>query len=77
MPVVTSNGSAPNTGVVWVVRRSSPPALEAYDATTLGNPIFQASVGTDYSIYHQAMVANGRVYVGSNGRVYVFGLTAD
>lgn len=77
IPVVSSNGSAPNTGIVWLVRRSSPPALEAYDATELGEPIFQASIGTDYSIYHGPMVANGRAYVGSSGRVYVFGLTAD
>lgn len=74
-PVVSSNGSAPNTGVVWLVRRTSPPALEAYDAGTLGAPIYQASIGANYSIYHTPVVANGRVYVGSVNSVYVFGLT--
>jgi hypothetical protein len=77
IPIVSSEGSATNTGVVWLVRRTAPPALEAYDATRLGAPIYQASVGTDFGIYHTPMVANGRVYVGTAGSLYVFGLTGD
>jgi hypothetical protein len=77
IPIVSSEGAAANTGVVWLVRRTAPPALEAYDATRLGAPIYQASVGTDFGIYHTPMVANGRVYVGTAGSLYVFGLTGD
>ena len=79
--VVSSNGSgaaAGDTGIVWVVRRSSPLALMAYDALTLGAPIYRATAGvwptTNYGRFVTPMVANGRVYVGSQQEVTVFGL---
>jgi len=76
LPVVSSNGSQAGTGVVWLVRRSSPPQLEAYDAEKLGAPIFAAAIGswTSGSAFLTPMQANGRVYVPTSGQVAVFGL---
>ena len=45
LPIVSSNGATPGTGVVWLIRRSSPISLEAYNADTLGAPLYTASVG--------------------------------
>ncbi len=78
MPIVSSNGTTPGTGVVWVVRRMHNPQLEAYDAANLGAPIYQATAGTwlnqSNNAFLTAMQANGRVYVGTAGTVTVFGL---
>jgi hypothetical protein len=76
LPIVSSNGSQAGTGVVWLVRRSSPPQIEAYDAEKLGAPIYAASIGawTSGSAFLTPMEANGRVYVGTTGAVAVFGL---
>ena len=67
-----------STGVVWLVRRSAPIELEAYDAASLGNPIYTANVGSwsnqDNNAFLTAMEANGRVYVASYLTVKVFGL---
>lgn len=77
-PTISSNGAAPNTGVVWLVRRSEPPEVEAYNADSLGAPIFVAGIGR-WSIpsgnsFITPTVANGRVFVGSFKAVSVFGL---
>lgn len=79
-PIVSSNGNRPDTGVVWVVRRSAPIELEAYNAETLGAPIYRATIGPwsnpmQGNAFLTAMEANGRVYVGANKVVKVFGLT--
>jgi hypothetical protein len=80
LPIVSSNGAAPNTGVVWLVRRSAPIELEAYDAGALGAPIYSANIGAwsnpgQGNPFLTAMEANGRVYVGTYLTVKVFGLT--
>ena len=79
IPIVSSNGATAATGVVWVVRRSSPIEIEAYDASSLGAPIYTANIGpwsnSSSNAFLTAMEANGRVYVGSYLTVQVFGLT--
>ena len=80
LPIVSSNGAAPGTGVVWVVRRSDPIEIEAYNAETLGAPIYKANIGRWSGPSHgnsflTAMQANGRVYVAAYKTVKVFGLT--
>ena len=76
VPTVSSNGSTPGTGIVWVVKRTSPTTLEAYDAVNLGAPIYQSSAAPYIGISQTPVVANGRVYVAGSGPggVYVFGL---
>ena len=76
VPTVLRAGSQAGTGVVWQVRRTSPPQLEAYDAEKLGAPIFTAAIGswTSGSAFLTPLEANGRVYVPTSGQVAVFGL---
>lgn len=79
MPIVSSIGAMPGTGIVWVVRRSSPLELEAYNAETLGAPTYTFNAGTwsnpKGNSFLTPLVANGRVYVAASGTVQVFGLT--
>jgi outer membrane protein assembly factor BamB len=79
MPVVSSNGAAAGTALVWLVRRTSPLELEAYDAVKLGKPVYAAQAGTwsgksNSNGFISPLVANGRVYVAADGTVDVFGL---
>ena len=80
LPVVSSRGEAAGTGVVWLVRRTAPVELEAYNADTLGAPIFSANAGGAWSNsgnnnpFLTPMVANGRVYAPAYKTVKVFGL---
>ena len=78
-PVVSTNGSTAHTGVVWLIRRGSPTEqLEAYNAETLGTPLFRQNAGNwsnGSRAYLSPLVANGRVYVGAYQIVTVFGLT--
>jgi hypothetical protein len=80
LPIVSSNGAAAGTGVVWLVRRGATEQLEAYDAVSLGAPIFAANAGVwsspgNGNSFVTAMEANGRVYVPAYKTVTVFGLT--
>ena len=81
LPVVSSNGATAATGVVWLINRANEPfAIEAYDATNLGNPIFTAQIGTwsnagQGNPFLTAMEANGRVYAPGYNVVQVYGLT--
>jgi len=77
-PIVSTNGSTANTGVVWVIKRATTEQLQAYNAATLGDPIFASNAGTwsnGSRAYLTPLVANGRVYVGAFKTVTVFGLT--
>ncbi len=77
LPIVSSNAAA--TGIVWLVRRSAPMELEAYDARVLGKPLFAANAGTWSNTNQNSFVtpleANGRVYAPAYKTVKVFGLT--
>lgn len=80
LPIISSNGATPNTGVVWLIRRSNPIQLEAYDAANLGAPLYAATAGGPWSNtgnnnpFLSPMEANGRVYVAGYKTVKVFGL---
>ena len=80
LPIVSSNGPAAGTVVVWLIRRTLPIELEAYDEAALGAPVFVANAGnwsnTRYpNPFLTPMEANGRVYVPAYLTVDVFGLT--
>ena len=76
-PVVTSNGSVANTAVVWLIRRGTTEQLEAYDALSLGAPLFASNAGSwnTGGSFLTPLIANGRVYVPAYKTVTVFGLT--
>jgi outer membrane protein assembly factor BamB len=83
IPVVSSNGTMAGTGIVWSIARPNNPAitpvyLRAFDATNLGNMLFQGTVGTWTNASSQPFLAptviNGKVYLGMPNSVVVFGL---
>jgi hypothetical protein len=77
-PVVSSNGQMPGTGIVWLVNRSSPLQLEAYDATDVSHMLFSGAAGQwgnpQQNGFVTPLVANGKVYVPATGTITVFGL---
>jgi hypothetical protein len=81
LPIVSSNGSLANTGVVWLINRESNPfAIEAYDAVKLGAPIFTAQISLwsnpgHTNVFLTPMEANVRVYAPGFKVVQVYGLT--
>jgi hypothetical protein len=81
LPIVSSNGAAASTGVVWLINRANEPfSIEAYDAVKLGNPLFTAQIGTwsnagNGNPFLTPLEANGRVYAPGYKVVQVYGLT--
>ncbi len=81
-PTVSANGTT--NGIVWGVDNGPPNgvlgALWAYDATNLGNELYdsnQAANGRDQFSHNKfitPLVANGKVYIGTSNGVAVFGL---
>jgi uncharacterized protein (TIGR03437 family) len=77
-PTVSANGS--KNGIVWVVEPSSDGTLHAYDATNLAIELYdsQMNPGRDrlgsFVKFSVPTVANGKVYVGTNNSLAVFGL---
>jgi hypothetical protein len=76
-PSISANGNNPQTGVLWVI---SGPAMLAFNATTMQSlySTSQAPNGRDKlpTVPHfvTQTVANGRVYVGTNGSLEAYGL---
>jgi Malectin domain len=77
-PIVTSNGMTDGTGLLWVVERSNPLVLEAYDARNLGQLLFRHTAGSwnnpNHNPFISPLVANGKAYVGGSSTLTVFGL---
>jgi len=78
-PAVSANGSA--NGIVWAHENSSPAVLHAYDPGNLGHELYnssQAANGRDQfgagNKFITPMIADGRVFVGTQTGVAVFGL---
>ena len=78
-PSVSSNGTS--NGILWAVDNSDTAVLYAYDATNLAHELYdssQAANGRDQfgagNKYITPMIANGKVYVGTQNGVAVFGL---
>jgi hypothetical protein len=78
LPIVSSNGQQPGTAIVWLINRSTPLKLEAYDATDVSKMLFQQDAGSwsnpQNNGFLTPLVANGKVYVPSTNQVQVFGL---
>ena len=78
-PSISSNGTS--NGILWAVDNSNPAVLYAYDATDLTKELYdssQAAAGRDQfgpgNKYITPMIVNGKVYVGMQTGVAVFGL---
>lgn len=77
-PSISANGAS--SGIVWVVENAGTAVLRAYDATNL-NQLYnsnQAASNRDHfgagNKYITPMIANGKVFVGTQNSVAVFGL---
>jgi hypothetical protein len=77
-PTISSNGSTANTGILWTIDPTQ--VLRAYNATNLGNEIYNSNQnqGRDglpsYVKFSVATVANGRVFVGTQSTLEIYGL---
>jgi len=77
-PAISANGT--NNGILWAVENGSPAVLHAYDATNLATELYnsnQATGGRDQfsgNKFITAVIANGKVFVGTLNSVAVFGL---
>jgi FtsP/CotA-like multicopper oxidase with cupredoxin domain len=87
-PVVSSNGTAPGTAVVWALKTPTNSGgtitLYAFDALNMSRTLFSGTAGTWTKTPAAAYIAgalvsptiaNGRVYVPTDGAVAVFGLS--
>ena len=91
LPVVSSNGTAEGSGVVWFVQKpatssdknpGTPVTLRAYAASDLTKQLVSIQAGTWTHAYNSnanlvPTVANGRVYVASNQQLQILGLLAS
>jgi hypothetical protein len=77
-PSVSANGAT--DGIVWAVMRANPAVLTAYDATDVSKEIYNSTMsGTRDQLangvkFAVPTIANGKVYVGGQYAVSVFGL---
>jgi hypothetical protein len=75
-PVITA--SSASDGIVWVVENSNNGVLHAYDATNLATELYNSTQSSNGQFsgnkFITPMVANGRVYVGTQTSVVVFAL---
>jgi len=83
-PSISANGT--QNGIVWALQSAPgvPAVLHAYDATNLGNELYNSnqaagqrdSVGSGNK-FVTPMIVNGKVYVGTQTGVAVFGLLSQ
>jgi hypothetical protein len=77
-PSVSANQST--NGIVWAVANNNPAVLHAYDATNLGHELYNSSqMGSRDQFgpgnkFITPVVANGKLFVGTQTGVAVFGL---
>jgi uncharacterized protein (TIGR03437 family) len=69
VPSISANGST--NGILWTIDTSV--QLHAYDASNLANELYHGSVGS-YVKFSTPTIANGKVYVGTQNSLVVFGL---
>jgi Malectin domain len=78
--VVSSNGTAAGTGVLWAV--DSGAVLHAYDATNLATELYSSGQNaardglSGYVKFTSAVVTNGQVFVGLASSLAIFGIIA-
>ena len=81
VPSISANGVT--NGIVWMAQSAGGAALYAWDATDLTKILFNSNTtgGRDslgsYVKFSTPTIANGKVYVGTQNSLVVYGLTLD
>ena len=70
-PVISSNGTTAGTGILWEIDSSK--TLRAYNAANLATRLFSGSIPS-YVKFSVPTVANGRVFVGTQSTLEIYGL---
>ena len=76
---VTISANEGSNGIAWVVQYDTS-VVRAYDATNLGTELYNTNQNATRDQpstvvkYSEAMIANGRVYVGTKTQLVVYGL---
>jgi outer membrane protein assembly factor BamB len=77
-PSISANGTS--NGIVWAAENGTTGVLHAYDATNLGNELYNSNQAGSRDQFGAGnkfitpMITNGKVYVGTTNGVAVFGL---
>ncbi|HEX3778846.1 MAG TPA: hypothetical protein VHX38_04220 [Pseudonocardiaceae bacterium] len=83
IPVVSSNGSTAGSGIVWTVDQTSGAVLRAFDASNIGDEIYNSARdasrdGLDdtngFNHFDVPTIADGLVFVGDQSHLEIFGL---
>lgn len=76
-PVISSDGSRPGTGIVWIIDPSG--SLRAYDATNLKHELYSSQQNAardnlgDAVKFSVPTVAHGEVFVGTVNSLVIYG----
>ncbi|MGB8770741.1 MAG: PQQ-binding-like beta-propeller repeat protein [Candidatus Korobacteraceae bacterium] len=77
-PSISANGTS--NGIVWAVENANPAVLHAYDATNLSNELYNSNQAGSRDQFGPGnkfitpVIVNGKVFVGTQNGVAVFGL---
>ena len=77
-PSISANGTS--NGIVWAIANTSPAVLYAFDATNLATQLYNSNQAGSRDQFGAGnkfitpMITNGRVYIGTQTGVAVFGL---
>jgi hypothetical protein len=83
IPVVSSNGTTPGTGIVWTIDQTHGAVLRAFDAADIGHEVWNSSLATardgmddtgDFNHFDVPTIAGGMVFVGDQSHLEIYGL---
>lgn len=83
IPVASSNGEQPGTGIVWTIDQTNGAVLRAFDAADIGHEIWNSARNAsrdglddkgDFNHFDVPTVADGKVFVGDQSHLEIYGL---
>jgi hypothetical protein len=83
IPVVSSNGTTPGTGIVWTIDQTHGAVLRAFDAADIGHEVWNSALAKardgmddtgDFNHFDVPTIADGMVFVGDQSHLEIYGL---